>query len=211
MFSSQNRTPFFITIFLIIVGIVSTLLLFQHGNKLGLLFADIISNTIQVWVCVGAFISVAYVISSYRHTNISFTLSQKPHLLLFVAEQEVQISSNNSETVHTTIIHYQNHSNNPFYDLSLSLKISTKNTIVDLSDLFSKNMYMAAHDSRQRNFFTLEELSRHGFDLNSVIKQHQEVILSLAYEYTFNNKKEKINVQEYFWDISRAKPHWSIK
>ena len=95
--------------------------------------------------------------------------------------------------------------------MSLSVKVSTKNTIVNLSDLFTKNMYVASQDARQRNFATVEELKKRGFDLNSAVEQHQEITLSLAYEFNFNNKNEEINVQKYVWDSSGTKPHWAIK
>lgn len=211
MFTTQNRIPFMITIFLVVLGVVSTILLFQWGIDLGLNMADIVSNFIQIWICVGAFVSVAYVISSYMHTNTAFILSQKPYLLLFLGEQEGQSSQENKQMVHMTVINYANNSVNPFYDLSLSIIVSTPNTIVDLSDLFTQKMYMAAHDSRQRNFVTIEELKKRGFNLNSAAEQNQQIILSLAYEFTFNKKREKVKVQEYFWDTSRYKPHWTIK
>lgn len=211
MFTTENRVPFVITVLLIGVGIASTAFLIQQGTNLGIGMADIVSNTIQIWICVGAFVSVAYVISSYVHTNTVFVLSQKPHLFLFVGEQEIQRSQDNAEMVHVTVINYVNNSGNPFYDLSLSIKLSTPNTTVDLSDLFTKNMYMAAHDTRQRNFVTVDELRKRGFDLNSAVEQNQQIILSLIYEFKFNKKAEKVKVQEYFWDTSKIKPHWTIK
>jgi len=208
---NKNRIPFFLTIFLVVLGLASTIFLLHKGIGLGLGIADIISNIIQIWICVGAFISVAYVISSYIQTNRAFILSQKPYLLLYVAEREVQRSEKNKEIVHVTGINYKNNSANPFYDLSLSIKISTPNTTVDLSDLFTRNMYMTAGDSRERSFITVDELKKRGFDLNAAIEQNQIIILSLAYEFTFNKRLETVNVQEYFLDTSKGKVHWTIK
>jgi hypothetical protein len=165
---------------------------------------DIISDAIQIWICVGAFISVAYVIPSYLQTNWAFILSQKPALLL-------QAIDNLSTSEHFTRIHYENCSNNPFYDLSIFVKVTTSHTKVDLSDLFTKNMYMAPHDSRDRMFSTVNELKKRGFDLISSAQQNQEIILSIAYEFTYNRKTEVINVQEYFWDTSNQKPSWTIR
>ena len=211
MFTTKNRIPFVITILLVVLGLASTVFLLHRRIGLGLSMADIVSNIIQIWICVGAFVSVAYVISSYIYTNAAFILSQKPHLLLFVGEREVQRSQENKELVHVTVINYKNNSDNPFYDLSLSIKISTPNTTVDLSDLFTRNMYMTAGDSRERNFVTIDELRKRGFDLNSAAEQNQLIILSLAYEFTFNKEVEKVKVQEYFWDKSKDKSHWTIK
>lgn len=207
----KNGTPVIVTISLILVGLASTIFLLQQGIELGLNAADIASNIIQIWICVGAFISTVFVVFSYIQTNRVFVLSQMPHLLLFVNELDVARSQDNKELVHMTVINYVNNSNNPFYDLSLFIKITTQSTIVDLSDLFAKTMYMAAHDSRQRNFVTIDELKRRGFDLTAVVAQNQQIILTLAYKFTFNNAIEEIKVQEYFWDTSRDKPHWTIK
>ena len=211
MFPTANRIPFIITILLTVVGLASTIFLCQQGANLGMGMADIVSNSIQIWICVGAFVSVAYVISSYLHTNTAFILSQKPHLLFFVSQQENQRSEDNAEMVHKTVINYQNKSGNPFYDLSLLIKLSTPNTIVDLGDLFTKNMYMAGHDCRERWFITVDELRKRGFDLNSAVEQNQQIILSLTYIFKFNKKTEKVTVQEYFWDTSDIKPRWTIK
>ena len=211
MITVRNRIPFFIAILLLVLGVISTIILFQRGIGLGLSVADVVSNCIQIWICVGAFISAAYVISSYMHTNMAFALSQKPHLLLQVGDQEVQRSQENNEMVHMTVISYQNKSDNPFYDLCLSIKVSAPNTTVDLSDLFTPKMYMAARDSRTRKFSTIDELRKRDFNLNSAVEQSQQIILSLAYEFEFNKKVEKVKVQEYFWDTGGAKPHWTIR
>lgn len=211
MFTTETGVPFIITILLVVIGVVSTVFLFQRGVVWGLSKADIVSNVIQIWICVGAFVSAAYVISSYMHTNRAFILSQKPHLLLFVSQKELPRSQDDNEMVHMTFINYVNNSDNPFYDLSLSVKVSTPNTTVNLDDLFTQNMYMAARDSRERNFATVDELKKRGFDLNSAAEQNQEIVLSLAYKFTFNKKVEEIKVQEYIWDTSKAKPFWIIR
>ena len=187
-----------ITIALIIIGIGVTLFVLNTKIK-----SDVVSNIIQIWMCVAALISVVFVISSYIQTNQAFIASQKPHLLLIARGGPNQ----NNPTMHMTQIHYENKSNNPFYDLNILVRVSTQNTLVDLSNLFSPNMYMAVHDVRDRTFDTRLELSQRGFDIDAAVKANQTIILSLVYTFLFNNKKESIKVQEYIWQNG----NWSIK
>lgn len=187
-----------ITIALIIIGIGVTLFVLNTKIK-----SDIVSNIIQIWMCVAALISVVFVISSYIQTNQAFIASQRPHLLLIARGGPNQ----NNPAMHMTQIHYENKSNNPFYDLNILVRVSTQNTLVDLGNLFSPNMYMAVHDVRDRNFDTRLELSQRGFDIGAAVRANQTIILSLVYTFLFNNKKESIKVQEYIWQNG----NWSIK
>jgi hypothetical protein len=186
-----------------IFGVIATVILYWKGTSLGLKMPEVVANIVQVWICVASFISATFVISSYVQTNAIFVLSQKPHLLLQV------VGGNDSNENHHTIILYTNRSASPFYDLSLFITISTPNTTIDLSDLFSPKMYMASHDQRQRDFVTLTELEKHNFDLAYNIEKKQEIVLSLSYQFTFNNEQIKIDVQKYKWDVEHQ--DWSIK
>jgi len=179
-----------ISFFIIIVGLLSTWFLCKQGYGLGLKIQDIVTNVIQIWICVASFVSVTFIIASYIHTNNAFLISQKPYLLL-------QVINGNMNNNHVTIIRYHNPSSNPFYDLSLFVKVYTSDQTIDLGYLFLSKMYMASYDERTRNFFTFETLTKHDFDIDHVISQKQEIILSLSYGFTFNNEKITIHVQEY--------------
>jgi hypothetical protein len=139
-------------------------------------------------------------------TSQAFILSQKPHLLLVAVDQYVD---KENEKVHFTRIHYANKSTNPFYDLTIKIKVSTPNTTVDLSNLFAKNMYMAAHDARDRNFETKYELRKRGFDIDAAATSGQDIMLSLGYNYSFGRTLERIEVQDYIWESTKQK--WSIR
>lgn len=179
-----------IILFLIIVGIGLTCFAIKTT-----IASSIVSNIIQIWICVSVLISVIFVIYSYIQTNRAFVLSQKPHLLLMVLDR----TNNATPPAHRTQIHYENKSNNPFYDLNISVKLSTQNTTVDLSDLFSPNMYMAVGDTRDWTFDTKKQLLQRGFDLDAAVRANKIIILLLEYSFSFNNKKEIIKVQEYIW------------
>ena len=187
-----------IILFLIIVGIGLTCFAIKTT-----IASNIVSNIIQIWTCVAVLISVIFVIYSYIQTNRAFVLSQKPHLLLIVFDR----TNKDTPPVHRTQIHYENKSNNPFYDLNISVEVSTQNTTVDLSDLFSPNMYMAVGDKRDWTFGTKKQLLQRGFDLDAAVKANKTIILLLEYSFSFNNKKEIIKVQEYIWKNNA----WSIK
>ena len=187
-----------IILFLIVVGIGLTCFAIKTTIASG-----IVSNIIQIWICVAALISAIFIIYSYIQTNLAFVLSQKPHLLLIVLER----TNKGTPPAHLTQIHYENKSNNPFYDLNISVKISTQNTTVDLSDIFSPNMYMAVGDKRDWTFDTKKQLLQRGFDIDATVRANKTIILLLEYSFSFNNKKEIIKVQEYIW----KKNGWSIK
>lgn len=199
--------PYLISIFLIFVGGGVTLVLILH-NAQSRIISGLIDNIIQVWICVGAFISVVFVLSSYIQTNRAFVISNKPFLLLFVNNEYME---ENCKSTHNTVIHYNNNSSNPFYDLSISVVLVSNGISIDLSELFTEEMYMSPGDCRFRRFKTLEELNKRGFDLASESKAKKPIILSLSYRHTYCNKTEIIKVQDYIWDINLEKPQWSIK
>lgn len=199
-----------ILICIILIGIAATLFLILGNNCFFIISnSELISNIIQIWIGVGAFISATIIIGSYIITNRAFILSQKPYLYLIARNHnKIKRDKNSNEFIHATQIHYENISNNPFYDLTINVRVSTLNTEVDLSDLFTKKMYMSAHDVRDRNFVTVDELNKRGFNLDSAINENKDILLSLNYTFTFNNKEEIIDVQKYKWDKSRME--WSI-
>jgi len=185
---------------LIVIGIVGTCFVLNTTIR-----SDISANIIQIWICVAVLISAIFVIYSYIQTNSAFVSSQKPHLLLQV-RGFIKQNSQGLPDEHMTQIHYENKSNNPFYDLNILVRVSTQNTTVNLDNLFSPNMYMAVHDQRDRTFSTKKEIDS-GFDLDAAVRTNQPITLSLEYTFSFNRRKEFIKVQEYVWKNN----NWSIK
>ncbi|MBS4539808.1 hypothetical protein GOQ27_15140 [Clostridium sp. D2Q-11] len=165
------------------------------SNKANFIFNIIIATT--------AIISSIFVISSYIETNNAFILSQKPYLL---------IQLENRHNVYTkepvTRIAYTNISNNSFEDLSINITIHSDDKKINCNDLFNRNMYMASRDSRIRDFEVLNISLNKGFDINNITNQGKSVKLKVSYEFTFLNRLNKINVQEYEWSFE--KQLWEI-
>ncbi len=110
---------------------------------------------------------------------------------------------NSQDTVPVTRLHYQNFTNNRFGDLTIKINVEAQNQIFDLSYLFTPNMVMVGQDRRNRTFKILDELNKKGLDLISCANQGNEVILNLAYSYTFNNFKDEVTLQGYRWNPER--------
>ena len=204
---NKGIIPYLISIFLIFIGVGVTLVLLFYIDQ-SRINSGLIDNIIQIWICVGALISVIFVLSSYIQTNRAFVLSNKPFLLLLVTNE---YKEEDFVSVHNTVIQYKNNSSNPFYDLSISVVVVSNSTFINLSELFSEKMYMSPGDCRFRRFSTIEELNKRGFDLVSESGAKRPITLSLSYQYTYNNRFERIKVQDYIWDTNLEKPQWSIK
>lgn len=204
---SKNLT-LIISFFILLAGIASALYIL-HSPSLRLSAYELVSSLIQLSIAIAAAISALFVIHSYVLTNKAFILSQKPHLYLICRGAHVDKNINGSMVkTHVTQIHYENRSIKPFEDLTIKVSIMTEGLELKLDDLFSNKMYMASGDARDRNFETIMELKGRGFDISS-LKPKQKVFLKLAYSFSFLNKTETINVQEYIWDVTRQ--DWQIK
>lgn len=202
------RTPIIITIALIILSAMFSIWL-TNTDFLKLTDAEIVSNLILISASVGAFISATFVIWSYLHTNEAFILSQKPALLIFIKNLNVKRSDDNPEIVHMTQISYKNTTNNTFYDLTIKVIVKIANRTIDLSDLFTEKMYMAGYDERQRQFITVDILNERGVNLLDLTNNGHEALLTLSYQFNFNNKLENIEVQKYRWETDKRV--WSLK
>lgn len=194
----MSKTPFLIIVILIIITLFACYFVWISNE---LITKDRITSLISIFACSGALISATLVIFSYIHTNFAFILSQKPHLLVQVTTQKV-VEGNTNNMFPLTVVHYVNTTSNPFMDLSFDIKVTAGNRTVDLSDLFTKKMFMAAHDSRDRRFNTLEELGKRGLDINNEVRTGHQVVLKIIYSHTFNQKMEYIKIQEYFWNCN---------
>ena len=202
------RTPIAITIILISLAVSFSIWLL-NTECFTLSDTDIISNLILIFASLGAFISATFVIWSYIHTNAAFILSQKPALLLFVNNLNVKRSEDNPELVHMTQITYKNTTNNTFYDLTVKVILNIANRTLDLSDLFTENMYMAGFDQRKRQFVTVDVLGERGVNLFELTGNGHEALLTLSYQFTFNGSLEKFEVQKYRWETDKGL--WSLK
>ena len=169
--------------------------------------AELVSNLISLFVCLGTLISATFIVYSYMQTNKAFMLSQKPFLLIQVVSEHLQPDPQ-AQPIPFTIIHYTNTSQNEFVDLTIFVKIHVSNRVVDISDLFRTKMFMAAHDQRNRRFETLSFLSTRGLDINAETASGNQVILSTHYTFNFSNKLEMRQGPEYKWN-SQIK-HWEI-
>jgi len=89
---------------------------------------------------------------------------------------------------------------NPFEDLTIHVNIRTPETTFDLSALFSTKMFMAGRDQRQRSFNTAKELLGRGYQLIPNATMIKPPHLCISYEFTFNQLKEIVKIQEYQWN-----------
>jgi len=202
------RTPIIITIVLIVLATIFSIWLI-NSDSLKLTDAEVISNLILVSASLGAFISATFVIWSYIHTNAAFILSQKPALLLFINNLNVKRTDDDPEIVHMTQVIYRNTTNNTFYDLTIKVVLQIANRTIDLSDLFTEKMYMAGYDERQRQEVTVDILNERGVNLLEQASNGHEALLTLSYQFTFNNNLENIEVQKYRWETDKGL--WSVK
>lgn len=204
------RFSTFTTVILIIAPIILTLVIWG-SQILDLNDAEKFSNTIQLWACAGALISAIYIISSYITTNKAFIHSQKPILTISAGQhpQKIVRDRESNEEVHATQIVYANVSNNPFYDLTLSIKIICGHIETDISDIFKPKMYLGPHDSRNRNFITKDILQEKGFNLDRQSSEGKQIIMQLGFSYTFLSKPEAIKAQSYTWSPTRQA--WDIE
>lgn len=181
-----------------IISIIITIIVFSVFICLILLSCKLnyqqkLSNSITLFTCYIAVLSLAFVIYNYLH-------SLEPSLLIQV------INDNNNHDI--TYIRYANMTKNTFFDLSVHCKIISENKEFNYSNLFSEKMYMGACDERtlKCNFF--EKLKNEGFDIKEEVKSGKKIILSLSFSYTFNNEKKKYSVQKYIYKIDEG--GWNI-
>lgn len=106
----------------------------------------------------------------------------------------------NGKPTGVTIIRYLNPTNNPFLDLRISCRICFWTPCIDYSFIFSKDMYMGPHDSRDRRFNFIDDLKKKGYNVDEILLTEKKLVLQLSYTYTLYGKKKKINIQQYKWD-----------
>lgn len=189
---SPKKEILTISSFIILTGFIFTFLfiIFPHF----FLEKNVLINVlIQLWIFITALISATIVIASYIHTNNVFVLSQKPHLLIKVI----------SDSYKETCINYINTSPNPFYDLTICIFIYIDRKKINLSDLFHKKMYMASQDNRIRRFNFINELKERGIKVDN-FQMKKKIKLTIFYSYTFNNRKELVQVQEYKYNLQNS-------
>ena len=193
------RIPTITTAILIIIAASATAYLIQ-STSLFLNDAQLVSSLIALFGCLGALISVTFVVYIYIQTNRVLLIGQKPCLLIQIQNKKLQTNSQQKDVVPITSINYSNTSQNEFNDLTLYVKLQVRNRKWDISDLFTPNMFMAAQDRRQRNFKTLSYFYKRGIDINKATAYGYQVILSTHYTFTFNNKLEERQGPEYKWN-----------
>lgn len=194
----RNLIPILLTC---IVLVISGILLFQIISKSTFFSnSDKMQNLINLFLACFASISAIYVVYSYVQTNSAFILSQRPSLLVQVESLHIQNPNNSNSSLPRTRIHYKNTTNNSFDDLSFNITVYTSSRTVDISDLFRREMKMPGFDTRQRTFDPIYELNSRGFNIIQEASQGNEVKLKISYTFTFLNKKEKIEAQEYKWN-----------
>lgn len=205
------KEAFLISVILILVGGVATLLVTGNATSLKLDSAELVDTLIQIWLAVAAFVSAAFVVTSYIQTNRAFQLSQKPQLLIQVHNQvqEPAEGPEKGERFHVTALSYRNLSPNQFEDLTIGLEVTAGDVHIGLEELFTPEMFMAAGDSRTRRFRTFEELDQRGFDMRAAVESGDEVLLRTGYQFEFMGKPQRVEVQDYRWDVVRNE--WQLR
>jgi hypothetical protein len=155
----------------------------------------------------GGFISAAFVVYSYVQTNKAFMDSKKPSLLIQVKSEHLPPGPQQLP-IPFTFIHYKNTSLNEFTDLTIRLTVELGSRTIDISDLFSPKMFMAAHDVRDRKFETVTFFAERGIDINTQAQSGNPVILSTGYQFSFNKRPEKREGPNYKWNPQIQ--HWEI-
>ena len=191
----MNKTPIIIAFTLFLCAIIASIFIFSAvlSNK------EIIDALVAVFASLGALISATFVIYSYLQTNKAFVEAQRPHLLIQVVKDP---------KTGEILILYRNITNNRFNDLTISLTVTAINLKFDLSYLFRKKMVMIGQDNRHRIFSPIEELKKHGLDLQEVASGGNEILLSVNYAYTFNSETDFVQAQKYKWDTKNEA--WEI-
>lgn len=200
------KGPTIVTIFLVVLSVAasgwlisSTTLQFTH--------AELVSSLIAIFACMGGLISATFVVYSYVQTNKAFIDSKKPSLLIQV-KSEHQSPGPQQPPIPFTFIHYKNTSPNEFTDLTIRLKVEVGSRTIDISDLFSPKMFMAAHDPRNRRFETVTFFAIRGIDINAEAQSGNPVILSTGYQFSFNKRLEEREGPNYKWNPQIQ--HWEI-
>lgn len=200
------KGPTLITIILIALSVaVSRWLITSTSVKLTQ--AELVNSLIAIFACMGGLISATFVVFSYIQTNKAFMDSKKPFLLIKVKSEHLPPGPQ-QPPIPFTFIHYTNTSGNEFTDLTIKLKVEAGNSTIDISDLFSPKMFMAAHDPRNRRFETETFIAQHGLDINAEAQLGNPVILSTSYQFSFNKRIEERKGPNYKWNPQIR--HWEI-
>lgn len=203
----MNKTPLFITLALFLTAAFASAYL-SFSTKLQLTDSELVNAHIAIVACLGAFVSATFVIFSYLQTNRAFVEAQRPHLLVQIENLKAKENDTSESLIPMSRIHYRNIANNRFTDLTIILLVTAINRTFSLSELFREEMTMIGLDARQRTFNPITELRSRGLELQDVASQGNEVILTVDYKYTFNDKQDYVNAQTYRWDARRQE--WSI-
>lgn len=195
----MNKIPIIITIILFLTAALASWLLWS-SNGPDMKDADLVSAQIAVTACLGALLSTTFIVFSYMATNKAYVEAQRPHLLVQVENLKVTRDDSPDRPVPYTRIHYRNITCNRFRDLTLIVTVTANNRKFVLNDLFRSEMTMIGLDSRQRNFYPVEELKTRGLELQQVAAHGSEVRLTISYTYTFNGKADHVDAQTYRWD-----------
>jgi len=202
----MNRVPVFISIFLIIF--VGSFAAWLATACIGLKTSEIINAEIALLGTLGALISAAFVVYSYIQTNMAYRESQRPQLLVQIESHNLPVSQEDQTIVPLSFINYRNVTNNQLKDLNINLSVHASNRIIDISDLFKRNMSMIGHDSRSRKFRPDETILEKGLNIQEAATSGNEALLKVQYEYSFFGITEKVECQEYKWDPTLMQ--WSI-
>ena len=190
--------PICITVLVILVSIAAGI--YITSNMKTLTDHEKIQNLIALVLGATGVVSATYIVYSYVQTNWAFVLSQKPTLLVQV-ESSFATDQQSPQIQHPlTRIHYRDTSPNSFNNLTFDMQVRKDRKSVNISDLFKKKMRLPAHDTRQRTFRTVEELSRKGLEIEKEAASGNSVFLVIQYSYTFDRRIENVIAQEYRWN-----------
>lgn len=201
------RVPVIITLLLALVAFAAEFYVVRFGG-LALTDSELIQAQVGIFATLGALVSAAFVVYSYAQTNRAFVESQRPQLLLQVVTQRMKTTNDAIETFPATFIHYRNITANQFSDLTLTVHVIAENRSIDISDLFRPKMVMIGSDQRQRWFDTYKFLERRALDLKDIAGRGHEIVLKLAYSYTYGGEHKTVYCQEYRWEHHLE--HWDI-
>ena len=184
---NMKKVLYFV-ILIILLNILNRFILFPHRTA-------IVSNKIQLLMLYTAIASASVAL-------FTFINNSRPNLII----QVIRIVDKERQIIET-VIHYENRSSNPFRDLSMEVRVFDGLEEYNFDYLFSKNMYMAQGDSRNRMFCLKCELDKKKIDWER-FGINNSITLKIKYSFSYFNIKNEIAVQKYVFD--KQKEIWTI-
>ncbi|SPJ33427.1 hypothetical protein [Kushneria phyllosphaerae] len=190
------KTPFSITLFILICGAIATCFISNTCISL----SDKIGHTITLSASVGTMIAASFAIYAYWINLRAFKVSQKPKIRIAALNGQGNVVDNNvlvAENVHQTLFDYKNLGSVDCEKLKLKAQIDFGDGYQKIPNLFEEHYLLQAEDDRARRIPTLRFLQNQFPNTNI----EKAIIGSkLKFECCFSSLdgKEKKSL-EYIW------------